>query len=158
MPLSFPKAAKAVVVAGAAMLVTPVGAGAATAATPAAPCPADAARPAADAYLDALTSHDASAVPFAPNVLRREDGLVTGRSADEIRQDLNTSWKYKIISGLRSRSYAQSGPTSDGTTTVNVQYLLDNGTPAVTLLTVHVQERFDVRCGQILYINAIITP
>lgn len=153
-----PRAAKPAVVAALTLSTTLLGAGAARAATPSDPCSVGAARPAADAYLDALTSHDASAVPFASDVLRVEDGLVTGRSADEIRQDLDTSWKYKIISGLRDRAYSQSGPSSDGTTTVNVRYLLDIGAPATTLLTVHVQERFDVRCGEIVYINAIITP
>jgi len=158
MHRQFPRAAKPVVVAAATLLTAVLGAGTAAAATPSGSCSAETARPAADAYLDALTSHDASAVPFAPDVLRVEDGLVTGRSADEIRQDLDTSWKYKIISGLRDRGYAQSGPSSDGTTTVTVRYLLDIGTPSTTLLTVHVRERFDVRCGDIVYINAIITP
>lgn len=113
-------------------------------------------RAAADSYLAALTSHDASAVPLAPNVLRVEDGLVTGRSADEIRNDLNTSVKYRIIVGLRDRSYTQSPAAADGTVTEYVDYLLDVGTPPVTLLTVHVHERFDVQCGQISYINATI--
>ena len=114
------------------------------------------ARRAADAYLDSLVSHDASGVPFAADVLRVENGLVTGRSGDEIRNDLNTSVKYKIITGLRDRKYAEGEPTADGTVTENVDYRLDVGVGTATLLTVRVRERFDVRCGQITYINATI--
>lgn len=114
------------------------------------------ARGAADAYLDALVSHDASAVPFAPGVQRVENGLVTGRSGDEIRKDLNTSVKYKIITGLRDRAYTETGPSADGTVTENVDYRLDVGVAGATLLTVRVRERFDVQCGQITYINATI--
>lgn len=114
------------------------------------------ARHAADAYLDALVSHDASAVPFAPDVLRIENGLTTGRSADEIRSDLNTSAKYKIITGLRDRKYTEGEPSADGTVTENVDYRLNVGVFDTTLLTVRVRERFDVRCGQITYINATI--
>jgi len=114
------------------------------------------ARRAADAYLDSLVSHDASGVPFAADVLRVENGLVTGRSGDEIRNDLNTSVKYKIITGLRDRTYAEGEPTADGTVTENVDYRLDVGVGTATLLTVRVRERFDVRCGQITYINATI--
>ena len=122
-----------------------------------APCATGAqARPAADAYLDALLSHNASAVPFAPDVLRVENGLVTGRTGEEIRTDLNTSGKYKIITGLRDRKYTEGGPSADGTVTENVDYRLDVGVVGTTLLTVRVRERFDVRCGQITYINATI--
>jgi hypothetical protein len=125
----------------------------------AAPCTAgNDARHAADSYLDALVSHDASAVPFAPDVLRVENGLVTGRSGDEIRDDLTTSAKYKIITGLRDRKYSEGEPSADGTVTENVDYRLDVGVLGATLLTVRVRERFDVRCGQITYINANIGP
>jgi hypothetical protein len=114
------------------------------------------ARRAANAYLDALVSHDASAVPFTTDVLRVENGLVTGRSGNEIRNDLNTSAKYKLITGLRDRKYTEGEPSADGTVTENVDYRLDVGVLGTTLLTVRVRERFDVRCGQIAYINATI--
>jgi len=156
--------AKLAAVGGLATLLCLAGAGSAAAApsarqaaAEAAPCTTgNDARHAADAYLDALVSHDASAVPFAPDVLRVENGLVTGRSGDEIRNDLNTSVKYKIITGLRDRTYTESEPSTDGTVTENVDYRLDVGIAGATLLTVRVRERFDVRCGQITYINATI--
>ncbi len=167
-------AVKPAVIAGVTVLMTLLGADGALAAPSAATlaarqpsaarsavlaaCPVDGAQAAADSYLAALTSHDASAVPFAPDVLRVEDGIVTGRSADEIRQDLDTSLKYRIITALRDRTYSQSGPSANGTVTVNVHYLLDIGAPSLTVLTVQVQERFDVQCGEITYINATILP
>jgi len=166
MRRTFVHPAKLVAAGGAATLLGLAGAGEAEAAPIASPHNATAAaaacttgndaRRAADAYLDSLVSHDASGVPFAPDVLRVENGLVTGRSGDEIRNDLNTSVKYKIITGLRDRTYAEGEPTADGTVTENVDYRLDVGVGTATLLTVRVRERFDVRCGQITYINATI--
>jgi len=160
MRRTFIHPAKLVAAGSAATLLGLAGASGAEAAplhNATAPCSAgNDARGAADAYLDSLVSHDASAVPFAPDVLRVENGLVTGRSGDEIRNDLNTSVKYKIITGLRDRKYAEGEPTADGTVTENVDYRLDVGVGTATLLTVRVRERFDVRCGQITYINATI--
>ncbi|MFI7587329.1 hypothetical protein ACIB24_09675 [Spongisporangium articulatum] len=125
----------------------------------AATCPTSpkTAQAAADAYLAALTSHDASAVPFAADVLRVENGLVTGRSAEGIRTDLNTSVKYRIITGLRDRQYT-AGPGR-----VDVRYRLDVGFTApvvgtVRVVTVSVNERFDVTCGRITFIKATISP
>lgn len=120
-------------------------------------CQASDAHAAADAYLAALLSHDASAVPFADGVRRVENGLVTGTSAEEIRKDLNTSIKYKIISGLHDRVYSQDAPAPDGTVSLHVNYVLDIGAPNFTLLKAKVAERFDVRCGQITYIEAAIS-
>lgn len=175
MTVSIPRPVKMVVLSGFAALVGLSGAGSAAAAPRVASAPAvsasavrslvtevpvtcrtDGSRAAADAYLDALVSHDATAVPFATDVLRVENGLVTGRTGEEIRNDLNTSWKYKIIVGLRDRTYTETPPTDNGTVTVNVDYLLDIGFHSTTLLTVRVKERFDVQCGQITYINANI--
>lgn len=95
-------------------------------------------------------------MPFAPDVLRIENGMVTGRSADEIRADLDTSWKYKGIIGLRNRTYTDGGTSADGTATLTMNYLLDYGSGSFRLITVRVKERFDVRCGQITYIKADI--
>lgn len=137
-----------------------LGASPATAAGPSraagAVCTPSNARAAADAYLASLTSHDASAVPFAPDVLRIENGLVTGRSAEEIRDNLNTSWTYRIISGLRNHVYTAGAVAPDGTTGIDVRYTLDIGSPKLTLLSVGVQEHFDVKCEQITFIKATI--
>jgi hypothetical protein len=130
---------------------------AASAASAATECQANDPRAAADAYLAALLSHDASAVPFADGVRRVENGLVTGRSAAEIRRDLNTSIKYKIIRGLHDRVYSQDAPAPDGTVSLHVNYVLDIGAPDFTLLKTKVAERFDVKCGQLTYIEATIS-
>ncbi len=121
-------------------------------AAPVPPCPAGSPRAAADSYLDALVTHDASAVPLAANARRIEDGLVTGTSGPGIRTDLDTSPKFWIVADLRDRTYVTTRTTTD------VHYLLDVGYGSFRLLTVRVQERFVLSCGAIDFIDAVITP
>ena len=52
---------------------------------------------AAQAYIDALVSHDASAVPFAPDCVRVEMGLKTGFSGNHLRRSLNGGPQYLVI-------------------------------------------------------------
>jgi hypothetical protein len=52
---------------------------------------------AAQAYIDALVSHDADKVPFAPDCTRIEVGLKTGFSGDHLRRSLNRGPQYRII-------------------------------------------------------------
>lgn len=52
---------------------------------------------AAQAYIDALVSHDASAVPFAPGCTRVEVGLKTGFSGAHLRRSLNGGLQYRVI-------------------------------------------------------------
>jgi hypothetical protein len=52
---------------------------------------------AAQAYIDALVSHDADKVPFAPGCTRIEVGLKTGFSGDHLRRSLNRGRQYRII-------------------------------------------------------------
>ncbi len=42
---------------------------------------------AATAYLDAIVTHDASKVPFAPDVKRTEGGRITGQGETSIREN-----------------------------------------------------------------------
>jgi hypothetical protein len=116
------------------------------------PCPPGSPRAAADAYLDAIVSHDASAVPLAPDAHRIEDGLLTGTSGPGIRADLDTSPKFWIVADLRDRTYVTTR------TTAEVHYLLDVGYGGFRLLTVQIQERFVLSCGAIDFIDAVITP
>ena len=44
---------------------------------------------AAQAYIDALATHDADAVPFAHGCTRVEVGLKTGFSGNHLRRSLN---------------------------------------------------------------------
>ena len=52
---------------------------------------------AAEAYIDALVSHDADAVPFAPDCTRIEVGLKTGFSGNHLRRSLNRGPQYHVI-------------------------------------------------------------
>lgn len=52
---------------------------------------------AAQAYIDALVTHQADAVPFAPDCIRIEMGLKTGRSGDHLRRSLNNGPQFKLI-------------------------------------------------------------
>ena len=44
---------------------------------------------AAEAYIDALVSHNADAIPFADDCVRFEVGLKTAFSGDHLRRSLN---------------------------------------------------------------------
>ncbi|MGZ5364121.1 MAG: hypothetical protein ACXWZR_08670 [Mycobacterium sp.] len=52
---------------------------------------------AAQAYIDALVSHNADKVPFAPGCTRIEVGLKTGFSGDHLRRSLNRGLQYRVI-------------------------------------------------------------
>jgi hypothetical protein len=52
---------------------------------------------AAQAYIDALVSHDAAKVPFAPGCTRVEVGLKTGFSGNHLRRSLNRGVQYRVI-------------------------------------------------------------
>jgi hypothetical protein len=52
---------------------------------------------AAQAYIDALVSHDADKVPFAPGCTRVEVGLKTGFSENHLRRSLNRGPQYRVI-------------------------------------------------------------
>jgi hypothetical protein len=64
---------------------------------------------AADAYVDALVSHQADAVPFAPGCVRIEQGVKTGFSGDHLRRSLNRGPQYRIIAAIADRSYTVVG-------------------------------------------------
>ena len=51
----------------------------------------------AQAYIDALTTHCADAVPFAPDCTRTEVGVRTGFSGDHLRRSLNRGPQYRVI-------------------------------------------------------------
>jgi hypothetical protein len=52
---------------------------------------------AAQAYIDALVSHDAARVPFAPGCTRVELGIKTGFSGNHLRRSLNGGLQYRVI-------------------------------------------------------------
>lgn len=137
------------VLSGAVLAVVHAGAGIATAGSD----PADTPREAiARAYIDALVSHDASAVPFAPDATRVEAGLQTGYSGPQLTHDLNHGVQYSVIQDIRDISMSESGDV------VTARYLLDSGIAGVRLLTVDITETFVIPDGTIHTITATIVP
>jgi hypothetical protein len=64
---------------------------------------------AAQAYIDALISHDADAVPFAPACVRIEVGLKTGFSGDHLRRSLNGGPQYRVIKSATVPEFTVDG-------------------------------------------------
>lgn len=124
-----------------------------TATAAAEPNAADSPRQAiARAYLDALVSHDASAVPFAPDATRVEVGLQTGYSGPQLSADLDNGIQYRVIQGIRDLTMSESGDT------VTTHYLLDTGVGDIRLTTVEITETFVIPVDSIQTIEATITP
>ncbi|MCH9668129.1 MAG: hypothetical protein K0U76_05050 [Actinomycetia bacterium] len=66
---------------------------------------------AAQAYIDALASHDAAAVPFAPGCTRIEVGLKTGFSGNHLRRSLNRGLQYRVIKSVTAPEFTIDGDT-----------------------------------------------
>ncbi|WP_018602262.1 nuclear transport factor 2 family protein [Mycobacterium sp. 155] len=64
---------------------------------------------AAQAYIDALVTHKADAVPFTPDCIRIEMGLKTGRSGDHLRRSLNRGPQFKLIEATTPPEYTVDG-------------------------------------------------
>ncbi|WP_305093011.1 hypothetical protein [Prescottella sp. R16] len=126
---------------------------AAPAVATAAPNPADTPnQAAARAYIDALVSHDASAVRFTPDATRVEVGLQTGFNGRQLTDDLNHGIQYRVVQGVRDLTMTESGDT------VHTRYLLDSGVGEQRLMTVEIVETFDLVDGAIHRIEANIVP
>ncbi len=117
------------------------------------PNPSDTERVAtARAYLDALVSHDASAVHFAPDATRVEAGLQTGYSGPQLSRDLETGIQYRVIQQIRDLQISEAGDV------VTTRYLLDSGVAGIRLTTVQITETFEIPDGTIHTIVADIVP
>lgn len=75
----------------------------------------------AKAYVDALASHDPSAVPFHPDCVRIEMGVKTGRSGDHLRRSPSRGPQYKVIHAISEFQARVEGRTVHVTFYVNVQ-------------------------------------
>ena len=64
---------------------------------------------AAQTYIDALVSHDADAVPFAPGCIRIEVGLKTGFSGNHLRRSLNGGPQYRVIRATTAPEFSVDG-------------------------------------------------
>ncbi len=66
---------------------------------------------AAQAYIDALVSHNADKVPFAPGCTRIEVGLKTGFSGAHLRRSLNRGVQYRVIQATTVPEFTVDGET-----------------------------------------------
>lgn len=71
-----------------------------------APVPEAARIAAAQAYIDALVSHDASAVPFTDDCVRIELGVKTGFSGAHLRRSLDRGPQFKLIKAATTPDYS----------------------------------------------------
>lgn len=92
----------------------------------------------ARAYIDALVSHDGASVSFAPDAVRYELGVKTGRSGNHLRRSLSRGPQYRVILGVRELAARVVGDT------VHTEYLLDAGFFGRRLMTVRVIEDFGI--------------
>ena len=109
---------------------------------------------AAQAYIDALVSHDADKVPFAPGCVRIEVGLKTGFSGDHLRRSLNRGLQYRVIQSTSVPEFTVAGDT------VRAQFdLLTKPSLAGRRVGAHIDETFVIPDdGQIHHIRANIRP
>lgn len=110
---------------------------------------------AAQAYIDALVSHQADAVPFTPDCIRIEMGLKTGRSGDHLRRSLNNGPQFKLIEKTTVPEYSVDGD--------NIRAKFDVLTKPRLFgwrVCSHVDETFLIPAsdGQIHHIRASLTP
>lgn len=89
-------------------------------------------------YLDALISHDGDSVPFAPDAVRYEMGVKTGRSGKHLRNSLTRGPQYRVIREIRKLTTSVEGDV------VHTEYLLDASLFGRKLATVRVVEDFTV--------------
>jgi hypothetical protein len=110
---------------------------------------------AAQAYIDALASHDADKVPFAPGCTRVEVGLKTGFSGDHLRRSLNRGLQYRVIEATTVPEFTVDGDT--------IRAKFDLVTKPSLLgrkVGAHIDETFHIPAsdGQIHHIRAGIRP
>jgi hypothetical protein len=110
---------------------------------------------AARAYIEALASHRADQVPFAPDCTRIEVGLKTGFSGDHLRRSLNNGPQYKIIASVGEPVFSVSGDE------VRAQFdLVTKPSLAGRRVGAHIDETFLIPAadGLIHHIRASIRP
>ncbi|MQY25231.1 hypothetical protein NRB56_07870 [Nocardia sp. RB56] len=106
----------------------------------------------ARSYLDALVSHDASRVPFAPDCTQVEAGIQTGYSGPQLTTDLEHGAQYDLVQSIHDVRLSTAGDV------VTARYLLGSGIAGVPIVTVDITETFVVTDGEIQRIDATIVP
>lgn len=110
---------------------------------------------AARAYIEALASHQADDVPFAPGCTRIEFGIKTGFSGDQLRRDLNRAPQYKVIKEITEPQFSVNGDE------VRAQFeLVTKPTLAGRRVAARIDETFliPVADGKIHHIHAHVRP
>ncbi|CRZ19047.1 hypothetical protein [Mycolicibacterium neworleansense] len=110
---------------------------------------------AAQAYIDALVTHQADGVPFAPDCIRIEMGLKTGRSGDHLRRSLNNGPQFKLIEKTTTPEFSVNGDEVRARFDVLTKPRLFG-----RRVCSHVDETFLIPAsdGQIHHIRASLTP
>ena len=110
---------------------------------------------AAEAYIDALVSHDADAVPFADDCVRIENGLKTGFSGNHLRRSLNGGPQFRLLAAITDREFTIDGDEVRATFTVVLKVKF-----AGRRVVARTVETFliPVRDGKIYHINARVRP
>jgi hypothetical protein len=108
---------------------------------------------AAQAYIDALVSHDAGSVPFAPHCTRIEFGLKTGFSGNHLRRSLNRGLQYRVIESTTAPRYSTTGDD------VRAEYdVISKPSLLGRRVCAHVDETFTFSDGLITHIHASVRP
>lgn len=110
---------------------------------------------AARAYIDALASHRADDVPFAPGCTRVEVGLKTGFSGDHLRRSLNRGMQYRVIESVSEPEFTVAGDE------VRARFdLVTKPSLAGRRVGAHIDETFLIPAadGRIHHIRANIRP
>jgi hypothetical protein len=109
----------------------------------------------AQAYIDALVSHDADKVAFAPNCTRIEVGVKTGFSGAHLRRSLNRGPQYRVIQSTSAPDFSVAGDT------VRARFdLVTKPSLAGRRVGAHIDETFVIPedDGRIHHIRASIRP
>lgn len=101
------------------------------------------------AYLDALVSHDASAVSLADDVRRVENGIVNGEGSRHLRTELESDIM-QMVQGISDERWVIAGDSAA------VFYNLSAGSPG-KVMPVMIAERFRTDRGALLEIEAVFT-
>lgn len=110
---------------------------------------------AARAYIEALASHKADDVPFAPGCTRIEFGIKTGFSGDQLRRSLNNGPQYRVIKAVSEPEFTVNGDE------VRAQFeLITKPTLAGRRVAARIDETFliPVADGKIHHIRAHVRP
>ncbi|MGV0835548.1 hypothetical protein [Mycolicibacterium thermoresistibile] len=108
---------------------------------------------AAEAYIDALVSHRADAVPFAPDCTRVENGLKTGFSGKHLRRSLTRGPQFRVIEAATDRQFTVVGDEVRARFTIVTRPRFGG-----RRVVAHVDETFVIPDGTIHHIRARIRP